>query len=208
MNKMAAKKPDFLWISGNPVLDFVNTRPVLRGQTVELLSDFPEVLRWFVTANLLDQPSASKLHKQWANTAEASAFMRQLLLFREQLRHAIESLESRKPVPPKMIAELNRLLAQHPLVTQVAAFNGALKRQHYLQPRKPADLFAPLAAAAAGLFTSSDPRPLRQCESCVLHFRDTTKNTTRRWCSMKLCGNRAKVAAYAARQQPVVAAGF
>jgi predicted RNA-binding Zn ribbon-like protein len=35
----------------------------------------------------------------------------------------------------------------------------------------------------------------------VLHFQDTSKKGTRRWCSMRLCGNRHKVAAYADRQR-------
>jgi predicted RNA-binding Zn ribbon-like protein len=205
---MAAQKkssprrtPDFLWLSGHPALDFINTRPVLRGHPVELLSDYSAVLRWFVAARLLASNSASTLEKRWAKTAGAPAVHKQLLLFREQLRHAIESLESGKPLPAKMFADLNRLLAQHPLSAQVVSVAGTLQKQPRFEPHKPADLFAPIVNAAADLFATLDPHRLRQCESCVLHFHDTTKNATRRWCSMKFCGNRAKVAAYAARQR-------
>jgi predicted RNA-binding Zn ribbon-like protein len=40
------------------------------------------------------------------------------------------------------------------------------------------------------------PERLRQCEHerCVLWFLDTSRNGTRRWCSMASCGNRAKAA--------------
>jgi predicted RNA-binding Zn ribbon-like protein len=42
---------------------------------------------------------------------------------------------------------------------------------------------------------------VRKCDQCVLHFYDISKKGTRRWCSTQLCGNRQKVAAYAARRR-------
>lgn len=48
------------------------------------------------------------------------------------------------------------------------------------------------------------PDRIKQCahEHCVLWFYDTSKNGTRRWCSMTTCGNRAKAARhYAARRE-------
>lgn len=198
--------PDFLFLSGNTAVDFVNTRPVLRGQPVELLKDFASVLRWFAAAKLLDQKAAAKFRERWANTSEASTLWRQLLDFREQLRRAIRSLESGKGVSRILLGELNHLLAQHPMLTQLVHSHGSLKKEFRFEPRKPGDLLAPLLNAAADVFSGVDPRRLRQCESCVLHFHDTTKNATRRWCSMKLCGNRAKVTKYAARRRRQAAA--
>lgn len=198
--------PEFLFLSGNTALDFVNTRPVLRGQSVELLKDFASVLRWFAAAKLLDQKAADSLRDRWANTREAVACWRQMLHFREHLRRAILSLESGKGVSRSMLGELNHLLAQHALPLQLVASNGTLQKEYRFAPQKPADLLVPLLNAAADLFSDVDPRRLRQCERCVLHFHDTTKNATRRWCSMKLCGNRAKVAKYTARRRRRIAA--
>ena len=197
---------DFVFLSGNTALDFVNTRPVLRGQPVELLKDFTSVLRWFVAAKLLDQKVAAKFRDRWANTREAVACWRQMLHFREQLRRAILSLESGKTLSRKMLDELNHLLALHPVSIRLVAVNGTLKKEHRFEPRNPADLLVPLLNAAADFFANLDTRRLRRCESCVLHFHDTTKNATRRWCSMKLCGNRAKVGKYAARRRRRIAA--
>ena len=200
------KTPDFLFLSGNTALDFVNTRPVLRGQPVELLKDFVSVLRWFAAAKLLDQKAAAKFCDRWANTREAVACWRQMLHFREQLRRAILLLESGKRVSRILLGDLNHLFAQHPMPTQLVSVHGTLKKEHRFEPQNPTDLFTPLLNAVADLFSDVDPRRLRQCESCVLHFHDTTKNATRRWCSMKLCGNRAKVAKYAARRRRQIAA--
>ncbi|MDN3022864.1 CGNR zinc finger domain-containing protein [Streptomyces sp. S.PB5] len=45
------------------------------------------------------------------------------------------------------------------------------------------------------------PDRIRGCahEACVLHFFDTSRNGTRRWCSMAACGNRAKASRHYAR---------
>jgi predicted RNA-binding Zn ribbon-like protein len=48
---------------------------------------------------------------------------------------------------------------------------------------------------------STAPDRIRRCahESCILHFFDTSRNGTRRWCSMAACGNRAKASRHYAR---------
>ena len=42
---------------------------------------------------------------------------------------------------------------------------------------------------------------MRKCESCVVHFLDTSKKGARRWCSMNICGNKVKVANYQQRKR-------
>ena len=63
-------------------------------------------------------------------------------------------------------------------------------------------LLAPLAEAAAHLLATADFTLVRKCEdhACTLWFLDRTKSHRRRWCSMALCGNRNKVAAFRQRQ--------
>jgi predicted RNA-binding Zn ribbon-like protein len=67
-------------------------------------------------------------------------------------------------------------------------------------------LLVPVAQAVAVLLTEGDFSLVRQCEGseCVLWFYDHTKAHRRRWCSMALCGNRMKVAAFRARQRDTV----
>ena len=71
----------------------------------------------------------------------------------------------------------------------------------YFDPRSPEDLLGPVAHSIAALFAGLDRNKIRKCSNCVLHFLDTSKKGTRRWCSMQMCGNRSKVAAYAARHR-------
>ena len=99
------------------------------------------------------------------------------------------------------IDELNHLMAEHPMRTRLKASGSASTTELWFDPRRPEDLFAPLAHSVAMLFAGVDRNRVRKCRQCVLHFYDTSKKGTRRWCSMQLCGNRLKVAAYAARQR-------
>src|SRR5690349_18837789 len=74
-------------------------------------------------------------------------------------------------------------------------------KELWFEARQPEDLFAPLAHSAATLFAELSRDRVRECRQCVLHFNDTSKKGTRRWCSMRLCRNCLKVAAYAARHR-------
>jgi len=92
-------------------------------------------------------------------------------------------------------------MANHPMLSRLKATRSAIAKELWFEARQPEDLFAPLAHSAATIFADVDRSRVRKCAHCVLHFHDTSKKGTRRWCSMQLCGNRLKVAAYAARQR-------
>jgi predicted RNA-binding Zn ribbon-like protein len=50
-------------------------------------------------------------------------------------------------------------------------------------------------SSAVDLLLDDDPSRLRQCpapDGCGWLFYDTSRNATRRWCSMRMCGNGAK----------------
>ncbi|HVW35788.1 MAG TPA: CGNR zinc finger domain-containing protein [Pirellulales bacterium] len=106
------------------------------------------------------------------------------------------------------LAPLNELLAledSYPRAETVG--HGAKDRGRPLLRRfhrwdSPRELLVPIAAAAADLICNHDFRRIRSCEgsACVLLFLDRTKARARRWCSMAVCGNRAKAAAHRSRQ--------
>jgi DNA phosphorothioation-dependent restriction protein DptG len=119
--------------------------------------------------------------------------------WREKLRKEVLAWEHGGTVRRSTVEELNRLMAEHPMRTRLKTSRGQWATDQWFEARHPEDLFAPLAQSAAALFASADRSRVRKCDQCVLHFHDTSKKGTRRWCSMQLCGNRLKVAAYAAR---------
>lgn len=195
----------FLFVGNHLALDFLNTCPVQDGEPNELLPDFCALLRWFRAAELLSSRELENLRHQWGESARARHVVEAMRELREKLRKEVLAWERRGTVHHPVIAELNRLMAKHPMRTRLKATGGAPSTELWFEPRRPEELFAPLAHSAAMLFANADRNRVRKCGQCVLHFYDTSKKGTRRWCSMQLCGNRFKVAAYAARQRLRVA---
>ena len=194
-------KDGFLFVGNQLALDFVNTRPVQDGQAMELLPDFNAVLRWFQAADLLTAHQARSLQQRWGNSPKAQQTVEALWALREKLRGDILAWEAGRNIRQTTVEDLNRLVGEHPMRTRLTTAGKGLARELYFEPQQPEDLFAPLAHSAVELFADVDPGRVRKCAHCVLHFHDTSKKGTRRWCSMQLCGNREKVAAYAARQR-------
>lgn len=120
---------------------------------------------------------------------------------REKLRKEILAWEDTGKLHRGVIDELNQIMTEHPMLTRLKRDTNKAMTELWFEASQPEDLFAPLAYSAAVLFASVDRSRVRKCGHCVLHFYDTSKKGTRRWCSMQLCGNRLKVAAYAARQR-------
>ncbi|MCL4395887.1 MAG: CGNR zinc finger domain-containing protein [Chloroflexi bacterium] len=62
-------------------------------------------------------------------------------------------------------------------------------------------LLWPISLSAVDLLVSPDLDRVRHCAGCDWLFLDTSRNHMRRWCSMSVCGNRAKVRRYLARKR-------
>lgn len=193
-------KDGFLFVGNELALDFLNTRPVLNGEATELLPDFAALVRWFQAAGMLNERQADALTRKWAGSPTGKRTVEDMRQWRERLRKQVIAWEDGASLHPAVVKELNQLMAEHPMRLRLSA-----QKKHatelWFEPHQPEDLYAPLAHSVATLFAETDRSRVRKCGQCVLHFHDTSKKGTRRWCSMRLCGNRLKVAAYAARQR-------
>jgi predicted RNA-binding Zn ribbon-like protein len=191
----------FLFLANRPILDLLNTKPVLADGPTELLSDVRALERWLIASGMVIAPKTKAIVRTWHHSIEASGFLEQLIAFRERLREAVMQIERGSLPADAFLAEVNSLLLQSPLPTSLRKCDGNVRRETYFEPRKPTDLWVPIINATADLLTETEPSRIRKCESCVLHFFDTSKKGSRRWCSMNICGNKLKVAAYQQRQR-------
>ena len=191
----------FLFVGNHLALDFLNTRLVLAGSPKELLPDVGALIRWLVASGLLTRPKGKALAKKWKDSPEAAVLLRELLKFRERLRAVVVRQEAGFSVSNAFIAELNSLLKQHPGVIALQREGERLGLETAFELEKPDDVWAPIAIAVAELLSGVSPGRLRKCEACIVHFLDTSKKGSRRWCSMNICGNRIKVAAYQRRKR-------
>ena len=196
-------KDGFLFLGNHLALDFLNTCPVQNSEAVELLPDFGALLRWFRAADLLNSREAADLRQLWGESDRAQHVVEAVRELREKLRQGVLAWKRGGAIHRAVLDELNHLMAEHPMLTRLKGSGNAFTTELWFDPRQPENLFAPLAHSAAMLFTEADRSRVRKCGQCVLQFYDTSKKGTRRWCSMQLCGNRLKVAAYAARRRAI-----
>ncbi len=171
---------------GELVRDFVNTLDVDTGQD-ELLS--PAALAaWLREHGLATMRSATE------DDLRAAVALRESL--RAVLRaHHADATGAEGTTP----TGLDDLMADYPL--QVSLRTGTPE----LEPiggGAHAGLGRIVAAVAASHADRSWPR-LKVCaqSTCQWAFLDTSRNQSRSWCSMSVCGNRAKTKAYRTRQK-------
>jgi predicted RNA-binding Zn ribbon-like protein len=150
---------------------------------------------------VLTPQNGKALARKWSGTPQATVFLRDLLKFRERLRTTVIRQEAGLPVSDAFIAELNSLLKRHPSVIALQRNRNKLGLAAAFKPRKPNDLWVPIANAVADLLSDALLERVRKCEGCIVHFLDTSKKGSRRWCSMNICGNKIKVAAYQRRMR-------
>jgi len=191
----------FLFVANRLILDLLNTRPVLADGPTELLPDVRALERWLIASGMMSSSKDKATLRSWRNSVEAEVFLKQLIAFREKLRDAVLRLESGSSPTDAFVSDMNSLLLQYPRHTSLRKRDGKLARETLSEFHNPVDLWAPIVDAAADLLTQTEPSRIRKCESCVVHFFDTSKKGSRRWCSMNICGNKLKVASYQRRKR-------
>ncbi|MET9862650.1 CGNR zinc finger domain-containing protein [Streptomyces smyrnaeus] len=99
---------------------------------------------------------------------------------------------------PHLLAAADRVLAEHPVL--ITAHGSLTPSAGLPAERGP---LATLAIAWSELVTTGEAARLKRCaeHTCGWVFWDVSKNRSRRWCSMKVCGNRNKSRSYASRQR-------
>jgi predicted RNA-binding Zn ribbon-like protein len=113
-----------------------------------------------------------------------------------------------RTLTPKALAELgrlNRLLERDEAFNQISRQRhrdgGPLELRMMRRWRSPESLLLPIGEALATFVCEADFANVKACEghACTLVFADRTQRRARRWCSMAICGNRAKQAAHRSR---------
>ena len=113
------------------------------------------------------------------------------------------SVASRRPPPVRALDDLNEALTvtlgRTRIVRRGPGFVWEWKTGHDALDR----LLWPVIRSAAEVLTSADVAAVRACAApaCGRLFLDGSRNGTRRWCDMAVCGNRAKVRRHYARRR-------
>ena len=189
--------PTFEHIGGHPLIDFVNTKTNPGGQPVDQLACNEDIVFWMIDVGMIEVNTVK------LPVSDAPHLLAQVREFRLHMRTMLDTVSAGQPVPAETIAEINGLLAQWQGRPQLIPEQDAYAYQFDHALTQPAHLLAMLADAAADFVANVEFQYVKQCNksTCIRYFLDTSRNHSRRWCSMEKCGNRHKARVHYARKK-------
>jgi predicted RNA-binding Zn ribbon-like protein len=192
----------FYLVGNNLSVDFINTQIREHAAPKELLESFEDLVAWAVRSDLLNLSQAKALLQDWSGRPKAAQVFKRALKFRDVLREMIIDAARGAAIKPSALEAINLILKEESGYAEIVRIENGFEKRFHADFSEPGRLLAPIAEAAADLLCYGNPAYLRKCESpeCVIYFYDVTKNHCRRWCSMAICGNRAKAAAFYQRR--------
>jgi predicted RNA-binding Zn ribbon-like protein len=181
---------------GRLCLDLANTiEGRERPQPKELLESYDDLLSWSEQAGVLAPGEVRRLRRLAArNPRQARSVLERARRVREAIYGIFSAVAAgRAPSAPALDAlndalpeALRRLRVVHSGAKYGWGWDGgeeALDRMLW-----------PVVRSAADLLTSEERERVRECaaETCAWLFLDESRNRSRRWCDMSVCGNRDK----------------
>lgn len=189
-------KPQFELTGGTLCLDFANTSedhkaPETAGEKIQTYAD---LLTFEVQTGDLPVADARKLLAAANHSgAKAESVLRKARDLRELIYRVFAAASEERKPSREDIETLNGYLAETLRHVRVTQQNGGFARNWDDVDSLERPLW-PIVSSAADLLTGTELDAVRQCHSdrCSWLFLDRSHNRSRRWCNMKVCGNRAK----------------
>ncbi|MBN8954725.1 MULTISPECIES: ABATE domain-containing protein [unclassified Rhizobium] len=192
-----------IFVGDAPGLDFLNSVATPVDTPIDWLSDGEGLLRWLEQAELVPRETLVAMREQ-ALPGELDKVADQARSLREWFRAFVLARKG-KPLASDALSELeplNRLLERDEGFGRIVADQRDESGEFAFRPmrkwRSPEALLLPIGETLGRFVCTEDFSDVKACEghACTLLFVDHTRGHRRRWCSMAMCGNRAKQAAH------------
>jgi predicted RNA-binding Zn ribbon-like protein len=202
--------PEFDLVGGRPSLDFLNTMSGLRVvNPSEKLLAYPDLIAWARQARLIDGRRAARLLAEAERHPRRAALaLEEAIALREALHDVIVAGTEGREASPAALDTVNQWIASSLQHRRLRAKGPGKFELAFEDDGDWLAFLRPLAVDAAELLTRELPSgrvhicEQRSEESCGWFFLDETRNHSRRWCSMRDCGNRAKQRRHWQRNRP------
>ena len=203
---MRMQQTSAMFIGGDLALDFLNSVATPIDVPVDCLDDGDGLLSWLAQAQLVSAAALRHMRSQ-SSRSELNKVAEQARDLREWFRGFVQKHRGRPLARDdlKKLERLNRLLERDDSFSQIGPATSkkgnAFELRVMRKWRSPEGLLLPIAEAIARFVCSEDFTYVKACQgtTCTLFFADQTRSRERRWCSMAICGNRAKQAAHRQR---------
>ena len=190
-------EPVLRFVGGRLALDFVNIVPAHAELSWDQLIAFLESAQ-IITA----ERGRELLALNRSDRQSAESLLRKAQRLASALRMAFEALLHRKRITSEWVEPVNDILRVTEGHDELVSGDRDWKIEFVAREGGLEWLLAAVARSAAETIAEGPQARLRLCANprCGLFFYDTSRTRRRRWCSMTVCGNRSKVAAFARRQ--------
>lgn len=197
------RPPRFELIADNVALDFVNTVDNRNTNPKELIESYNDLLRFAEDSGVLQHGLVDNLiERSYVAADRAQNVLIRAREMREAMHQVFRAILEKKPVPPAALARVNA--DAQSAAARMSVVPGKSGFEWRYDDFGSFDVVMwPIVRAAVDLLASDQLQYVRSCsaKTCDWLFLDTSKNHHRRWCDMKVCGNRAKVRRFYARQK-------
>jgi len=197
---MLYREPTLRFIGGRLALDFVNSVPLNNefswGQLIEFLE----------SARIVTPERGGELQALSRSDPQAAeSLLRKAQRLAAALRLAFDAVLRKQRVLREWIEPVNEILRITEGHDELVYTDNDWEIQFVASESGLEWLLAAVARSAAEIIAEGPRARLRLCANprCGLFFYDTSRTHRRRWCSMTVCGNRHKVAAFARRHASV-----
>ncbi|MEP6887846.1 MAG: ABATE domain-containing protein [Nitrospirales bacterium] len=199
-----------IFVAGALALDFLNSLATPADVPVEWLASGEALVNWLGQAELVPDDALQALVFK-AVPGELDAVAGQARALREWFRGFVHKYRGKalSHAALKKLEPLNRILFRDERFGQIVlnkskTTDGESRTfawEEIRRWRSSESLLIPIAESMANLVCNEDFTYVKACQghACTLLFIDRTRRRARRWCSMTVCGNRAKQAAFRTR---------
>lgn len=186
-----------LLLGGRLSVDFVNAAPPTTELSWERLIHF---LNW--TSVVSTERGAQLLGLPQIDPQTADALLRKARRLNDALRKAFAAILRKQRMAGEWIEPVNEVLRITEGHDELVGLDGSWKIEFIAREGGLDWLLAAVARSGAEIIAEGTQARLRVCANphCGLFFYDDSRTRRRRWCSMAICGNRSKVAAFARKQ--------
>jgi predicted RNA-binding Zn ribbon-like protein len=193
---------EFQLVAGHLALDFANTLDYRYDpdRLIDLLPSYERFLAFCRQSGVITAAQMRKL-LDGLSASDSQRVLKEVIGFREALYFLILSaVHDRRPDESHLRA-LNGFLSKAPAVDEIVWHKRKFVRSSRDVTERPDGPFRQVVDSAVALITSSDIYNIRECseKTCRWFFLDRSRNHSRRWCDMQLCGNRSKAERFYAR---------
>ena len=198
MRTSSAKSKQACWLA----VDFANTG-VRQGDPCGRSMDWTQFVRYLESGGVVSAERALELLPiLQSDAASATLLLDRAKELHAAIRKAFHACAGNEGPSRESIETINRILRVTEGHDELVAHDGSYRLEFIARESGPEWLLASIARSAAEILSESRPGGLRLCANpaCGLFFYDASPTRRRRWCSMTLCGNRHKVAAFARRR--------